>query len=169
MPECTLCGRSFETERGLRAHKGQTHNNPKPWQDKELLHELYVEERKTQEEISDELGTHQATISEWLLKFDIETRDDAKKPPEFTMQNDGYETWRHSVNGDVKRVLVHRLLAVAEYGFDDVAGKIVHHHTNIPWDNRPKNIELMTRGEHAAHHRRGLVGGVDIDSEVGDV
>jgi hypothetical protein len=64
----------------------------------------------------------------------------------------GYAQWR---NGAVEHVLVHRLLAVAEYGFDAVAGKHIHHKNGIRWDNRLENLEVLTPSEHAKLHGRG--------------
>lgn len=55
--------------------------------------------------------------------------------------------------GDEGSIGIHRLLAVAEYGLDAVAGMDVHHKNGIPWDNRPENIELLTRSEHMRTHR----------------
>jgi len=72
-----------------------------------------------------------------------------------THKRDGYEAWSH-VAGDKHSVFVHRLLAVAEYGFDAVVGKEVHHKNSIRWDNRPGNIELLSKAEHTKrHHERG--------------
>jgi hypothetical protein len=63
-----------------------------------------------------------------------------------------FEKWSH--RGEKRdRVRIHRLLAVAKFGFDSIKGKIVHHKSHIPWDNRPKNIELMTKSEHQSYHR----------------
>lgn len=53
-------------------------------------------------------------------------------------------------------VAVHRLLAVAEHGFDAVGPDVdVHHSNGVPWDNRPSNIELIDKGKHAALHNEG--------------
>jgi len=51
-----------------------------------------------------------------------------------------------------KGVLVHRLLAVAEYGYENVCDNVIHHKNGIRWDNRPDNIEVMTRSEHSKLH-----------------
>ena len=62
----------------------------------------------------------------------------------------GYER----INCNDGKVRHHRLLAVAEFGFDAVKDKIVHHKNSIPWDNRPENLEIMTQAEHASLHKR---------------
>lgn len=41
----------------------------------ELLRELYVERRATQEEIAGTLGVHRVTVTRWLQDYGI-TRDD---------------------------------------------------------------------------------------------
>ena len=50
-------------------------------------------------------------------------------------------------------MVVHRLLAVSEWGLDAIRGREVHHKNEIPWDNRPENLELVTREEHGEKHR----------------
>lgn len=44
----------------------------------DLLRELYVEQRATQEEIAAALGVHRVTVTKWLAAFGI-TRQD--RPP----------------------------------------------------------------------------------------
>jgi transposase len=41
----------------------------------ELLRDLYVDQRHTQEEIARALGVHRVTVTKWLTSFGI-TRDD---------------------------------------------------------------------------------------------
>lgn len=41
----------------------------------ELLRELYVEKRHSQQEIADAIGVSRALVSQWLAKFEI-TRED---------------------------------------------------------------------------------------------
>jgi DNA invertase Pin-like site-specific DNA recombinase len=41
----------------------------------ELLRELYVEQRHSQEEIGEALGIHRRTVSQWLREYGI-SRDD---------------------------------------------------------------------------------------------
>jgi len=72
----------------------------------------------------------------------------------FRTNHQGYEAWLAVCDGEQKRVAVHRLLAVAEYGFDAVCDKLVHHgpEAEIPWANWPGNIQLMGRDGHMNHH-----------------
>lgn len=48
--------------------------------------------------------------------------------------------------------MAHRLQMVAEHGFEELIGKVVHHKNEIPWDNRPDNLELLSPSEHAMVH-----------------
>lgn len=46
----------------------------------------------------------------------------------------------------------HRAVAEKMYGGPLPPGTIVHHINGIKDDNRPENLQIMTRAEHAAHH-----------------
>ncbi len=51
------------------------------------------------------------------------------------------------------RVRVHRLLMVAECGFEAVANAVEIHHESVRWDNRPDALVLCeTRQEHKNLH-----------------
>lgn len=179
--------------------------------DKEWLREQYVEQGRTQREISELADVSQSVISEWIGKFGlrnedttdpkyddpdhlrelyygrglstdeigedaglsgrgirdrfekhgISTRDMSSAkvnahrgdPVPIEKQKYGYMMWSHSYDGERDRVYVHRLLAVAKYGFDAVAGKDVHHINECKYDNREDNIELHTRSEHTSLHK----------------
>lgn len=136
----------------------------KPWQDEETLRELYHERGMSMQEIADHFGgLTWGGIKYWMDKLDIERRnrsDAAKKrwlkeQPSFTTNMQGYEVCMTDGEEQKLTVLLHRLLAVHKYGFDEVCGMDVHHKVNIPWLNTPSNIELMTHEEHVATHSRG--------------
>lgn len=60
-----------------------------------------------------------------------------------------YERWRHGPH----RVRVHRLVMVAECGFEAVADAVEIHHESFPWDNRADALVLCeTRQEHKDLH-----------------
>jgi len=66
---------------------------------------------------------------------------------------DGYvEVSANAPDNSTERILIHRLLAIAEYGYDAVAGNDIHHKNGVKWDNRPQNIELKDPSEHAKEH-----------------
>jgi hypothetical protein len=108
-------------------------------------------------QLADKYDVSKSVIHYWIKKFDIKTR---KHPKEKHISlrtnvwgsNPGYEIWQARVDGEVKRVQHHRLLMVAEHGFDAVSDNVVHHINEIQWDNRPDNLKILTDEEHKRHH-----------------
>lgn len=131
-----------------------TNQGSEPWHDRDRLEELYIEKGLTAQEVSDELGCSQTTVLRYLRKYDIEVEGGFTKASAPRMHHDhqGYEVFRVRADGASRTVFNHRLLAVAEHGFDAVVGNVVHHENGVPWDNRPENLEVMSRSEHAKHH-----------------
>jgi len=193
----------------------------RPWTDEDVLRELYWEKEMSQPDIADELGCSAQTITRWMGKHDIETRDPAKigknidqsvnnteRPwrdegkfrEKYVEKGMGVESmadeWHTSTqtirrwrdNHDVEpkhsggyygggipegsqsageRVdryprlfsdgpYVHQLVALYK-GADPEkvfsSGEWhVHHKNEIPWDNRPSNIEVVSRADHIGEH-----------------
>lgn len=135
-----------------------------PWRDEAVVRNLYYGERMSMSEVADELGCAVSTLHKWMGRHGIERRDQydeavravRSRPVMFETDRQGYEQWRGETCDGTFRVSVHRLLAVAENGVDAVADNIVHHRNGIRWDNRPSNLETMSREEHnRLHHARG--------------
>lgn len=137
----------------------------KPYKDGELLHEEYVEKQKSTVQIAEELDCAPNTVRKYLKENGIEIRDRSTavslghggsqyEVPFGTHENGPEVWWPSGSDADEKHVYVHRLVAVAEYGFDAVADSHVHHKNEIRWDNRPENLEPMPPGQHSAHHHR---------------
>jgi len=128
----------------------------KPWRNAELINHLYHNEEMSGPEIADELGCSVSpiykriedtrSISEanriWTWKLPLNIRTD----------EDGYEIFQTKIDGVGKRFAHHRLIAVAEHGFDALDGKVVHHKNGVKWDNRPENLELMNQSDHVREH-----------------
>jgi len=85
-------------------------------------------------------------------------------PVPYRTNHNGYETWRHQFRNEEgekreQTVSIHRLCAVAWFGFSAVdQNTVVHHKSNIPWDNREDNIEPMDRETHSNMHESPATG-----------
>jgi len=123
----------------------------RPYRSKQTLRILYHGEQLTSYEVANRLGCSQATVLRWMDRHDIETRQAAtvKGKTSICVDEQGYER----VWSSEEYVRLHRLLAVAEWGFEAVRDMNVHHKNEIKWDNRPENLEIMTHGEHTSHHK----------------
>lgn len=117
-----------------------------PWRNAELMRELF-EDADAVTEIADELDCGKSTVFRWLDRHGIRLQNRENIPPSFHTRVDGYE----AVIDDNENVLVHRLVAVAEFGFETVVGSVIHHKNQCKWDNRPVNLQPFD--SHAAHHR----------------
>jgi len=128
----------------------------RPWRNEDVLKALYSDAGWSTFKIADELGCSQATISNWLRRHGIETRTHkgienaaeqrrmhhAEYRSHLSQTNPRrvkYMYWKAtSRDGHIDTMKVHRLLAVAEHGFDAVCDMHVHHKNKIAWDNRPR-------------------------------
>lgn len=126
----------------------------KQWHDKNTLISLY-NSGDSLRTIADKFDIDKATISYWMEKHGIERRDrwQARRefPPTHYWNKDGYEISA----GRYYETAIHRLIMVAEHGFDcvdDWSKYEVHHKNKHPADNRPENLELMKKPEHSRHH-----------------
>jgi hypothetical protein len=126
----------------------------------QVLRNLYWDKELSLNEIGNIFDVEGETIRKWMDKNGVETRDrveatkkaNTKPYAPLKMHDHGQLRWFFCHNGDKTYVKVSRLLAVAEYGFEEVADKVVHHKNGIPWLDYPENIQLMTQSEHAKHH-----------------
>lgn len=127
---------------------------------KAFLEHLYKSRGLSQSQIGEMFGIHQTAVSRLVKKHGIKpnSKRDYHEPSIYFSES-GYLTCRHRVGGrDEGRVAfrIHRLVAVAEYGFDAVSGNDIHHTNNHRCDNRPSNLEPISRSEHATlHHDQG--------------
>jgi len=130
-----------------------------PWKDENKLRELYHGEKLTKAEVARRLDCSTSTIDHWFEKFGIETKKRYKGNlyASFKTDETGHEVWVSTIHSRMSgshTYPVHRLLAVAEYGFEAVKDMHVHHKNEIPWDNRVGNIQLLTGSEHRKEHRK---------------
>jgi predicted DNA-binding protein YlxM (UPF0122 family) len=126
----------------------------------EWLYERYYGDNMTISEMADAAGVGDASIIRQMDRRGIERRPNyvtrvLRNPGAGFVQADarGYEMIKHSVKDHTYNFPIHRLLAIAEYGYEVVKGAVVHHKNGIKWDNRPDNIELFdSQAEHMKHH-----------------
>jgi len=122
------------------------------------LRELYYGKSKTMSEVSDAIGCSNYKVRKWMNKHDIERRDRSQAitmaygPLSMKTDHHGYEKFQHTYHNNNHVLQVHRLQAVAEYGFEAVADNHVHHRNNIPWDNRAENLDVLSGTEHKKRH-----------------
>lgn len=156
--ECPCCGRVFNTRSGMTTHKSQIHNRIEPWQDETTMRYLYQKKRLSASEIADVLPCNKGHVKRWLREHGIErTMSEGsklhrlKQPPHHRWHN-GYEQVVTGLNGEQEGIQIHRLVAIAEYGYDAVCGNVVHHRNGVKWDNRPENLEPMKKEDHVKLH-----------------
>jgi len=130
-----------------------------PWRDKEILEDMYYNQRMSLSEIASELGCGDEDVRRWMEKYDLDRRSLSEShkvlTPVFYTSTDGYEIScsSNAMEENPDEARIHRLVAVAEHGFDAVAGNIVHHKNGIKWDNREQNLSVMSQSEHTALHQ----------------
>lgn len=137
---------------GIEARTNGGYTEDEPWKDKETLLDLYHSQNMNMKEVAEELGCTAMSVHKYLHKYDIQVRSPKHTRAEVPLCNqyDGYVSWSHGG----KTVFVHRLAAVAWYGFESVSDRVVHHENGVKYDNRESNLEPMTRAEHRRVHNQ---------------
>ena len=168
--DCPDCDYSSDTYSGLAIHYGKTHGGDLTVaiHGEEKILELYGQMGSGG--VAEELGVGKSTAVRAIKEVRGSLRSSKEagekrseemgaapdvwnaKAPYLTHHDQGYEEIRHRGN----RVYVHRLAAIAWYGYDAVAGHHIHHKNRIPWDNREGNVEPMTASDHRSHHTQEM-------------
>lgn len=125
------------------------------WDSYEKLKELYHERENTLEGIAELKDVSTTTVHRKMWQVGVATNGPGRrvKNPTYRTNKDGVE----EVSGSHESVPVHRLIMVAEHGYDSVVHRDVHHKNNITIDNRPSNLELITPSQHTTLHNRQSV------------
>ena len=129
------------------------------YRDKETLRTLYHDEGMSLRDIGDKYGVSNVTIYRWMKRHGIERRDDSRSKGYHGVYHElegpeGYERVRVRDGGKHRAVRIHRLVAVAEHGFDSVKDMDIHHENHCKIDNRAVNLKPMKHDEHASVHRK---------------
>ena len=141
-----------------------------------LLDSLYVTRRLSTGEIGRLLGVSKKTVRFKLIQNRIDRRPlkeafsvstthahavsrrgpDAVNWKGGTRKNQGYRMIYMPTHPDAEKsggyVFEHRLVMEQVMGRPLAAGEEVHHVNEVRNDNRPENLELLTKSEHMAHH-----------------
>lgn len=141
----------------------------KPWHEKKWLRNRYWKDDMSIRQIAEVYDLSNVTIYEWMEKHNIERRSqgEARELKDQSGRNNsswqewatysmgprGYPRWSGTYEGERYEIRVHRLVAVAEYGFEEVCESVVHHKNQITWDNRPENLETMNPAAHGRSHK----------------
>lgn len=136
----------------------------RPWEHKGFMRRVYVEEENSLIDLALAIGKSSSFTKKWLQRHGIDVRgireaqytssSGHRNWVRFETDRYGHENWRISIENKDRRVAVHRLLAASKFGFNALKGKRVHHKNEIPWDNRPDNLELLTHAEHRGQHEK---------------
>ena len=137
-----------EWPKEYRQRIAECENPEKPYKDKELLKDLYCYRELSSVTVGEILDCSPTTVMRYVREYNLPEGTSRLGPAKFYMHRQGYI----HVKSENDIAQMHRLTAVAKYGFDAVCGMQVHHKNDVPWDNRPENLELMTLADHTAHH-----------------
>jgi len=127
------------------------------------LREMYAREGRSARECAEHFGCTPPVILTRLRKYDIPVRDNAGAQRSLAgetvplmRKSSGYHVWQDRISGE--SVAVHQLTAIdsgadPQKAFSD-GSHHVHHKNTYRIDDRPSNLELITKSQHMATHRR---------------
>jgi len=163
--KCPACGEEH-TDQGIGAHYRNAHGGsyydglirsrfekpPEVW-----LREKYHVQGRSLEEIAQIIDCANAsTVRSIMERHGVPRRKSTREmPPWFGTVPQGHEAVKTNMGkSGMAHVYIHRLVAVAKEGFDAVVDMDVHHKNNIPWDNRPENLEVKDHAQHSSDHAK---------------
>lgn len=161
--ECPTCNRVFESNKAFGPHFRAKHPDKDAsierirdaygGDPKEALEVWHHERGIAVAAISEQFGIPRDGLMQAFDKLGVERDGRGRTYASYRTNYNGYESWRSNDPDGVERLMkVHRLVAVAEHGVDEVTGKHIHHKNGVPWDNRPENLEVVEEREHLQEH-----------------
>ena len=120
--------------------------------DKDVLYELYIEQKMTSREIAELFNTSKRVILKRIKEHEIEIRPKVRiNQPGFWLEY-GYKIL-YAEGG--KHIREHINVMEMCIGRKLEKNEVVHHINKNKLDNRIENLRLMTRGEHSILHHTG--------------
>lgn len=136
--------------------KNQVSHKFYEWVSPERLEDLYYNQLISLRKIGEKFGVGKKQVAKAMEKHGFESMSQTERGMrqclKIQIKPSGYYYFRDGMGERTDQLLVHRLVAVAEYGVDALEGMYVHHKNEFKLDNRPENLELMTPSEHMNHH-----------------
>ena len=115
-------------------------------------YEKHAEDDNTSAAIAEKCGVDQTTIRRWAARHDLYEPDRRTSAIYHTQDSRGYPTIFVRESGRAHCIRVHRLIAVAEHGYDAVVEGEVHHKNGVRWHNTPDNLSVLSSKEHSQAH-----------------
>lgn len=150
------------------SERSEDAEGPKPYQDPEVLRELYHEREWSQSQIADALNTSQQTISRWMSKLGIEARPPMDQRSlslsKTHLPKDKIQFFVPNGGGERETLTRHDLVVLLDteddgdgwkYSPSEVFGADTHHRFGAPVAiDIPVNLNVLERADHLQEHER---------------
>lgn len=132
------------------------------YKNKNDLVELYLEKELSSYQIAELCDCSKRTVLNWMDKHGIDRRPVGRRRVEratFGTNQGGYEYCTARTDDGTKSVGVSQLVAISN-GADphkvfDSENYETHHRNGIAWDNRPDNLQVVSKEQHRQIHKDG--------------